>query len=437
MLAGTAGITCNCLGLRFQYAHARTCRQPLAEVVMFSSALIIGLALALGQPTLGAPEPTPPEPLAVTATAPALPDRWLVMKALQGTYPGWLLDSQRIQVSGWTDMSFTASSAAHEQLPFGFNYRANEFLLQQNWLRIDLPVITSGTSEPTFGFRSDTILPGSDYRFTLPRGLFNSQLTADNGNPNLYGIDPIQFYGQAYFPTIGQGLQIKVGRIFCQYGIEANDAPSNALLSHAYTFIYNPFTHTGAMGTLKVTDTWSVQSGIMLGNDIFISPADSPYYMGSVKWAPPDGRDSALFSVILGSGRFDQTHNFHNPQIFDLVYTHKINARLNYSFESLYGFTNNVPDTGFANWLGILNYLTYDFSPRLSGTVRLEAFDDFQGQRTGFQGLYTTLTAGLTFRLRRDVIIRPEIRYDYNADSRPFENRHGLFTASTDLIWRW
>src|SRR5258706_520034 len=120
------------------------------------SSLIVSLALTIGQaPTLGPPEP-PNEP-------PPTADRWLLMKSLQGTFPGWLLDSERIRISGWTHASFTASSATHEQLPMGFNYRANELLLQQNWLRIERSVVTTGTVEPTFGFRADTILPGSDY----------------------------------------------------------------------------------------------------------------------------------------------------------------------------------------------------------------------------------------------------------------------------------
>jgi hypothetical protein len=359
------------------------------------------------------------------------------MEALQGTWPGWLLDSQRIQVSGWTDMSFTASSAENSNLPMGFNYLANQFLLQQNWLRIDLPVITSGTTEPTFGFRLDTILPGSDYRFTLARGVWDSQLTANDGQPATYGIDPIQFYAEAYFPTVGQGLDLKFGRFFAQYGVEVNDAPSNALLSHAYTMIYDPFTHTGLLATLKLTDTWTVQAGIVLGSDIFIDPADEPTGIGSIKWAPADGRDSVLFSVIVGPGRFNQSREFHNPEIFDLVYTHKCSSRLNYSFESLYGFTTNVPETGFANWLGVLNYLTYTLTPRLNATARLEFFDDAQGQRTNFPGLYTVLTLGVAFTPRREITIRPEIRYDYNEQSRPFEDKHGLFTAASDVILRW
>src|SRR5262249_46323541 len=120
-----------------------------------------------------------------------------------------------------------------------------------------------------------------------------------------------------------------------------------------------------------------------------------------------------------------------------LVYTHKINARLNYSFESLYGFTYHVTDIGFANWFSILNYLTYDLTPRLSGTTRLEFFDDFQGQRTGFPGLYSVLTAGVQYRPRKAIIIRPELRYDDNNETGPFEGKHGLFTAASDIILRW
>jgi hypothetical protein len=387
--------------------------------------LLVLASLALGQTPAPAPSPPP------------APDRWLLMKGLQGTWMGALLDDNRLQVSGWNESSYTASSDHFSNLPMGFNHRANEFLLQQNWLRIEQAVVTTGTTEPTFGFRSDTILPGADYRFTLARGIFNSQLTGDDGRPRLYGIDPIQFYGEAYFPTIGRGLDVKLGRIFCQYGVEANDAPSNALFSHSYTFIYDPFTHTGLMGTLKLTDAWSVQAGLVLGSDVFIDPSAELTFMGDVKWARPDGRDSALFSVILGPGRFNQGRNFNNPEIFDLVLTHKFDPRLSYTFESLAGFETNVPHIGTAYWFGVVNYLTFDFTPHLSGTARLEFFDDPQGERTGFKGLYSDLTAGLSFHPRKSIIFRPELRYDYNDESRPFERNHGLFTAATDVILRW
>jgi hypothetical protein len=392
--------------------------------------LLLSATLALGQ-TGDSSSPVQAAP------APAASERWLLMKSLQGTWPGAVLDAQRMQVTGWVDFSYTASSDQHSNLPLGFNWRANEFLLQQNWVRFEQAVVTSGTTEPTFGFRSDWILPGSDYRFTLARGIFNSQLTADHGEPALYGIDPIQFYAEAFFPTIARGMDVKVGRHFCQYGVETNDAPSNALASHSYTFIYDPFTHTGVLTTTKLTDAWSVQAGLVLGSDIFINPADEPTFTGSVKWAPPSGRDSLAFFVIVGSGRFNQAREFNNPEVFDLVYTHQFNPRLNYNLESLYGYQTHVTGIGTANWFGVLNYLTYNFTPRLSGTGRLEFFDDPQGQRTGFKGLYTAFTAGVAFKPRKAITVRPELRFDYNDETRPFENKHGLITATTDVIVRW
>jgi len=87
--------------------------------------ILLTITLTVGQP---APTTDP-----ATPDAPASDERWFLMKSLQGTRFGNNLDAHKIQISGWTHLSFTASSAASEQLPMGFNYRANEFLLQQNW----------------------------------------------------------------------------------------------------------------------------------------------------------------------------------------------------------------------------------------------------------------------------------------------------------------
>src|SRR5262245_46515328 len=166
--------------------------------------LLLSAALSAGQegptpeqPGLERPAaalaPKAETPKAPAAPAPPPPDRWALMKALQGTWAGDVLDGNRLRLSGWADVSFTASSDRHTNLPMGFNYLANQFLLQQNWIRFERTVVTDGTTEPTFGFRSDWILPGTDYRFTAARGLFSDQLTANDGQPNTYGIDPIQF----------------------------------------------------------------------------------------------------------------------------------------------------------------------------------------------------------------------------------------------------
>jgi hypothetical protein len=47
------------------------------------------------------------------------------------------------------------------------------------------------------------------------------------------------------------------------------------------------------------------------------------------------------------------------------------------------------------------------------------------------------VTGGYQFHLRKGIIIRPELRYDYNGESRPFEGKHGQFLAASDWIIRW
>jgi hypothetical protein len=403
---------------QLHYAQATTSPPPL----------VLEAPFATSPPASPAPVAQPPAPTT---------DRWFLMKELQGTWEGALLDENRMAVSGWTEVSFTASTDHSSNLPMGFNYLANQFAVQQNWLRFERAIVSSGTSEPTFGFRNDWILPGIDYRFTVSRGLFSGQLTDDEGQPNKYGIDPVQFYGEAYFPTIARGMDIKLGRLFCQYGAESIDAPPNALASHSYLFIYDPFTHTGIVTTTQLTLDWSVQAGIVMGPDVFIDPAASPYGMFSVKWAPPNGRDSLLLAGLLGSGQYNVARQFNNPNILDMVYIHTFSTRLTYTLDALVGYQTDVPDIGTAKWFGAANYLTYRFTPWLTSTTRLEFFDDVDGNRTGSKGLYTALTTGLNFQPRKAIIFRPELRYDYNDESGSFEGKHGLFTATSNVIIRW
>ncbi|MFO0687429.1 MAG: outer membrane beta-barrel protein [Myxococcota bacterium] len=393
--------------------------------------LLVGLTLGLGP--VDVPASSVSELPAAIEVGPApepVPsgDRGLLMSLLERTRVGAWMERERLTVSGWTDLSFTPSTASRNQLPMGFNYLANDFLLQQNWLRIDR-AIDPESNLPSFGYRFDTILPGSDYRFTQARGLWDAQ-------SGRYGIDPVQFYGEAYFPGVGQGASMKLGRFFAPYGVESIAAPDTPLASRSYTFIYNPFTQTGLLGALKLNDRWSIKSGITTGNDVFIDPASSPYFVGGVVWTSDDGDTSIDFTTILGSGRFNAGENFHNPQIFDVVLTRRLTERTTWKLDALYGFTNDVPGIDFANWYGIVNYLIHDWTDQLATTLRLEFFDDCQGQRTGTSGLYTAITAGQAYKLKPWLWLRPEVRLDHS-NHRPFDGKSTLFTAGLDVLIRW
>jgi hypothetical protein len=433
----------------------------------------------LPKPDLPAEAETPAEEPALAA------DRWFLMRELQGTWLGMGLDDHRTSVSGWIEGSYTASTAELSNVPMVWNDRANNFLLQQAWLRLERSVVTSGTTSPSFGYRVD-VLSGSDYRFSLPRGIFNSQLiNTKPGNlqdrQNLYGVDPIQFYGNMYIPNLFQGTDIRAGRLYTPFGYESLEGISTPLLSRSYAFNWcPPFTHMGVMASITFSPQWSGKFMLANGNDVFLDPSQEARFVGSLTWLSVDKRDSVTFGTSVGRGKFNSGDPFapqtsalmsedvgrNNINVFDLVWTHVLTSKLGYAVEVIYGYQTGVPTTalinaqaaaagttpdvvgaivkdnatnGTAHWGSVCQYLNYSFTDKLGGILRFELFDDFEGQRTGFEGLYTAVTTGLQFRPRKDIIIRPELRYDYNGYSKPFNlgTRHDLFTASTDFIIRY
>jgi hypothetical protein len=209
------------------------------------------------------------------------------------------LGGSRLTFSGWVDMSLTGSAAASSNLPLGFNYRANAFLLQQNWIRVDYAVNETGPA-PSLGFRSDWILPGSDYRFTLPRGLLNQQLTADKGSPNPYGIDPIHFYGELYLPGVADGVDVKVGRFCMLHGIDMNEATMNLLASHSYTYLADPFTHTGVLTATRLTSQITFMAALTTGSEVFLDSAAEPTFVGGIRWMDNSTRTSLQLVTVLG-----------------------------------------------------------------------------------------------------------------------------------------
>ena len=425
------------------------------------------------------PIPTPPAAPAAPAAAAAAPvPRWFLMKELQGTYLGSQLDGNGIAVYGWMEGSFTGSTSGITNEPMAFNDRANRLLLQQAFFRIEKAINPTENSMIQWGFRTDWIV-GSDYRFTLPRGIFNGQLVNTDPTQNLYGIDPVEFYGEAYIPNIQQGLDIKVGRFYTPWGEESIEAVSTPLVSRSYTFNSGPpFTNTGALATLTIDPVWTVAGGLVDGNDIVLDNGQEPRFLGFVKWTQPSGgRNTVTLAASLGRGKFNDSAPMEAPQaaagatittsgiggetlgrnntnVVDLLYTHTFNPVLSYVQEDLYGWQTSIPlssgilvsdvqpvGDGTAHWASTAHYLIYQMSPRTTATLRGELFDDYEGSRTGFKGIYTEVTGGLAVKLRPGLIVRPELRYDWNGQARAFnpgvDPSHDQFTAACDVILRW
>ena len=394
-------------------------------------------------PTAPAPVATPfPGSPAAEEAAKAEPEtppptKYALEKALTGTSLGTLLDKRGIKVYGWVEGSLNYGSARTSNAPVFMTDTANGFQMNQHYLIIDKAVDTT-KKEVQYGFTTNLILPGTDARTTLVRGLFDGQVTNPNHAPKLYPIDPYQLYGSIFLPNAGpQGTVVKVGRFATHCEYEVVQAPDTPFITRSLLFQYNPFTHTGVWATTQLSDDWSVGNGIAGGNDIFIDQAMQPQYLGQLKYAPKDGKTQVLLNAVVTSPRFNQRLNFNQYNVYNLQVIQKLTDKLTYVFDTAFSHEDNIPDVGSANWYGAVQYLNYQHTDKVASNFRFELFEDSKGFRTGTAGLYTGVTYGVTYKPSDAVIIRPSVLYMNNNRGTPFEGKQNLVTASIDLILRY
>ncbi|MBX9579484.1 MAG: porin, partial [Gemmataceae bacterium] len=367
--------------------------------------------------------------------------KYLLERSLAETRLGKLFENRGILVYGWTQMSYTPSTASGTNLPMTLNDRANEFLMNQNYLIAEKTIDTS-KKEFQLGWAMNWILPGSDARYTIIRGLWDDQLRKNNGGPELYPIDPYQFYVQAWLPNLGpNGTKVIVGRFATHMSYEVIQAVDAPFVSRSYGFQYNPFTHTGVWATTQLNDDWSVGNGLATGNDTFIDPANRLTYLGRLMWAPKEGKTQVILNTSVTNPTYDASQAFPFYNDYNLQVIHKFTDKLTYVLDATYSHISDAPlpngTTGYADWYGAVNYLIYSHTDTVASTLRAEVFNDTTGFRTGYEGLYTEVTYGVAWKPCPGLLIRPSVRYDYNGYSRPFEGSHDLWTGTLEAIVRW
>src|SRR5262249_25374464 len=161
------------------------------------------------------------------------------------------------------------------------------------------------------------------------------------------------------------------------------------------------------------------------GNDVMIfDSAEEWRGLFKLSWTSEDKKTSWAFGTSIGRGKFDTGEPFapttnslpvgpaRRDQIHALAFchSHEVSKELTGAVEVIYGYQTGVPanvpgglidlskapgQSGTAHWGSIVKYLLYKFDDQLTGVARFELFDDFEGQRTGFEGLYDAATLGL------------------------------------------
>ncbi len=352
--------------------------------------------------------------------------------------------------------------------PVTFGDRSAEPQLNQLNAYIQRAVATEGSAWD-FGARFDVMF-GTDAAFTQAYGAYSGNnpgwdldllrdctgYTKCSGNNRFYGLAVPQAYLETYVP-IGNGLNLKIGHFYTPIGYETVPAPDNFFYSHAYTMQFGePFTHTGFMGNYAFNSNWSVMAGAVTGSETGGWDGNFDAQLGN--WSGLMGvtftADNGTSLNIAGTyGSVSET-NSADWAMYSVVLKHNFNEKTHLVLQHDHGFADNVlAGGGNAEWYGINSHLYYDVRDDLTVGIRGEWFRDQNGFRvwapgrpfdptgTAIAASYYELTAGITWKPKTWLSIRPNVRYDWVEDTTavagalPFDgkNQDNQFLFSTDV----
>lgn len=302
---------------------------------------------------------------------------------------------ESIKVGGWVQTGYHSQSTAL------FNNRPDKVNLQQLWVYLQKEAARNPTWD--WGFRAD-VMYGTDavktQAFGNPAGSWDFQNGMDYG---AYGWAIPQAYGE----LAKESLSIKFGHFFTLVGYEVVTAPDNFFYSHAYTmFNSEPFTHTGAIASYDVNDTTTLHGGWTLGWDTGFNQLNGgSNYLGGFS---RQLNDDLKFTYIATAGEFGWRGNgYSHSMVFDKAVT----ENLNYIVQSDLLSTDTAG--GNNNEVGLNQYLLYTISDVLRAGTRVEWW---KSDRTGTSLSTYSVTGGFNITPGDNLIIRPEVRYNWGAD---------------------
>ena len=317
--------------------------------------------------------------------------------------------------------------------PLGFRDLAGEGALNQAWFFAGREA--DGQCGLDWGYRVDYVF-GIDGPDTQAFGQ-NSGYDTDWDSSSRYGSALPQLYGEVAYGD----LSVKFGHFFTIIGYEVVAAPGNFFTSSSYTQYYGePFTHTGVLAEYAYSEDVTLYGGYTFGWDTgFDDGGNGATFLGGVGLQLTDDLKATYASNF---GNFNEDLGGGDVYMQSLVFDLTLTERTNYVFQTDYGTLDQAD--GRHNWYGINQYLFYTINDCWSAGARFEWFDDEDGARVGNgSGDYYALTSGVNWKPHANIVVRPELRYDWfdgGADGvNPFDegNADEQFSGGFDVIFTY
>ncbi len=326
-------------------------------------------------------------------------------------------EDRLFDMGGWTQIGY------HSKSNGVFNAHPRNFNLHQQYLWIEK--VADGSEGLDFGFRFDAIygVDGPNTQaFGNPFGTYDFD---DSFNHGAYGWALPQMYGEV---AMGD-LSVKVGHFYTIIGYETVTAPDNFFYSHAFTFNFNePFTHTGVLGTYNVSDNVTAYGGWTLGWDTGFEDnndgdqSDGSNFIGGLSVSLNDSMTATYATVVGDFGLIGE--GYMQSFVLDV----QLMEDLNYIFQNDWLHTN-TPGKDMQNGVDSYSfnqYLIYNISDELAAGARGEIWT--VDKSTIYQA-----TLGVNIKPQSNIIIRPEVRWQFgnDADESFFRNNLGIPTGDT------
>jgi hypothetical protein len=300
-----------------------------------------------------------------------------------------------LKLSGFVDVAYTHNfnnpASDLNQLHI-FDTNANAFMPHLAQLLLERPADAGGSLLDRAGFRARLNF-GLDSRVTRARTNFQTGTTNNE-------LDFQEMYAQYILP-IGNGLDVKVGKMNTLIGYEVISSWENPNFSRSFLFgLGQAFTTTGTrlsyqfnpvvLATVGVVNGWDNVDDNNRGKTIEWLLALTPHARFGVSWYGSYGPEQAnrIFGDPVSGGSAagnPSAKRFANG----LIITAKVTDQTTLVLEPYYVNEANNPAVAAnpalkanARWDGIAAYAIHDFTDQWSFRLRGEIFEDAGGART-------------------------------------------------------
>lgn len=267
------------------------------------------------------------------------------------------------------------------------------------------------------------------YRFDLVYGV-DAQKTQAFGNSGAGTPDGPQGYDndwdhgkygwaapQSYVQLNKGDWDIKIGHFFTLVGYEVIPKTGNFFYSHSYTmFNSEPFTHTGALAAYTVNEKLTLHMGWVLGWDTGYDQFGdgNAVHAGFIAQL----RDDVKYSYMMTGGDLGwRGDGYSHSNVIDFTLSDKWEYVLQSDLLTTDANSQAFPD---AFSVGVNNYVFYTINDCWKWGTRAEWWRS--NQLTGQTTSYYEVTTGVNYNASANLIIRPEVKWNWTPADQSVEN---------------